>query len=140
MILKVTDRPIDIEEALLEVRDPSCGAVAMFEGDIRNHHKGNKVLGLEYEVFESLLRNVCHDISQEIKAQWPIHDLAIVQRIGRLEVGETGIVICVSSGHRREALQALEYAIEEFKKRAPVWKKEYIEGGHHWVNWVEQNQ
>lgn len=138
MKLKVTGQPIDVNEALAYVRDESCGAVTMFEGNIRNTNDGAPVTALEYEVYDKLLESTCRKIYDEIIERWSIHRMMIIQRIGRLEVGDTGIVVAVSSGHRREALEALDYAIEEFKHRAPVWKKEYGTSGHKWVNWTEQ--
>jgi molybdopterin synthase catalytic subunit len=140
VLLKVTDQAIDLQEALEYVRDPSCGAVAIFEGNIREQNQGTRVYALEYEVYHRLLANECETIYREICERWKIHRVIIVQRVGLLNVGETGVVICVSSGHRREALDALDYAIEEFKKRAPVWKKEHVEGAMRWINWTEHGK
>lgn len=122
-------------EALNYVRHESCGAVTMFEGDIRNENEGESVVGLKYEVYEQLLQNEMLKIAAEIREQWSIKEIAVIQRVGWLNVGDIGIVICVSSGHRREALDALSHAIEEFKKRAPVWKKETTTTGDKWINW-----
>ncbi len=133
MLITLTEKSIILEDALRHVRNPSCGAVAFFEGNIRNLNQGEKVLGLEYQVYPSFFQTEVQRIFAEIKSKWPIHELALIQRTGKLDVGETGIVIAISSPHRREALQALDYTIEEFKKRAPVWKKEHTTEGENWV-------
>jgi molybdopterin synthase catalytic subunit len=135
MLVKVTEDPIDVNEALQYVRHASCGAVATFEGNIRNENDGETVIRLHYEVYEPLLHKEVNRIASEIRERWPIYEMALIQRIGWLDVGDIGIVISVSSGHRREGLDALSYAIEEFKKRAPVWKKESTTGGDRWINW-----
>lgn len=134
MLIKITTDPIHIQEALAAVRHPSCGAVATFEGNIRNRNEGRKVLGLEYEVYEGLFQAEVRRIAGEMRGRWKIHEFALIQRAGKLDAGETGLVIAVSSPHRREAIEALTYAIEEFKKRAPVWKKEYYADAAEWIH------
>lgn len=134
MFIKVTEKPINLEEALVAVRDSSCGAIAIFEGTIRSSNDGKAVVGLEYEAFEPFLHAEVDRIMSEIRQRWQIHQIALIQRTGKLDVGETGIVIAISSAHRREALAACGYMIEEFKKRAPVWKKEYYGNHDAWVN------
>jgi molybdopterin synthase catalytic subunit len=133
MLIKVCAEPIDINEARAAVHAPTCGAISVFEGTIRKTNQGKAVMGLEYEVFEAFMRAEVERIIQEIQNKWEIHELALIQRTGKLDVGECGIVIAVSSPHRREAIEACAYMIEEFKKRAPVWKKEYYQDHSDWV-------
>ena len=133
MLIKITDKPIDLNEARNAVHSPTCGAIATFEGTIRKTNIGKDVTGLEYEVHENFLHAEVERIIQEIKQRWEIHDLALIQRIGQLVVGECGLIISVSSPLRREALVACAYMIEEFKKRAPVWKKEHYTDHSDWV-------
>lgn len=140
MLVKVTDAEIDVMEALRYVRHPSCGAVATFEGDIRDQNEGEAVVSLEYEVYEALLRTQMEKIFDEIKQKWAVHEMAVIQRMGMLKVGDVGIVLCVSSPHRREALDAVSFAIEEFKKKAPVWKKEQTTETSKWINWKPQTE
>ncbi|MDX1387242.1 MAG: molybdenum cofactor biosynthesis protein MoaE [bacterium] len=140
MLIKVTHNPIDRDEALRAVADPSCGAVTSFEGNIRNHNEGKEVLGLEYEVYEGFLKAEVERIFREAGEQWPVAKVALIQRVGRLDVGETGIIIAVSSPHRKAALSACSYIIEEFKKRAPVWKKEHYPDGSDWVYCAHHSQ
>ncbi len=133
MLIKVTDQLIDLNEARTAVAHPSCGAIASFEGTIRASNVGKEVSGLEYEVHEAFMRAEVERIISEIQQRLSIHELALIQRIGKLDVGECGIVIMVSSPHRNEAMEACRYMIEEFKKRAPVWKKEHYEDHSDWV-------
>lgn len=132
-MIQLTSTAINISEALAAVRHPSCGAVASFEGNIRQENEGRKVIGLEYEVYEKLFKAVVEKIIAEAKLKWKLHEIALIQRLGKLDVGETGIFIAVGSAHRREALEACAFAIEEFKRRAPVWKKEFYIEGSEWV-------
>ena len=127
----------DKEEALAFIRHPSCGAVVTFEGNIRQANKGKAVVGLEYEVYPQLFQREVEKIFAEIRERWQIHRSALIQQVGKLDLGETGIFIVISSPHRREALEALSYAIEEFKRRAPVWKKEYYTDGARWQKGCE---
>lgn len=138
MLIEITQDTIDVQAALDYVRSPACGAVTLFEGNIRNTNDGEQVTRLEYEVYDALLHNVVAAMWQEARARWQLHELAVIQRRGMLQVGDTGIVICVSSAHRREALDALSYMIEEFKKRAPVWKREHTTNHQKWINWTPQ--
>jgi len=138
MLIKIVDTRIDLNEALEYVRDDSCGAVTVFEGNIRNENEGEAVVELEYEVYDALFRKMVGVLIEEAQQRWRVVRVAVVQRIGLLQVGDTGIVIAVSSGHRRDALDALSYLIEEFKKRVPVWKKERTQNSEKWINWVPQ--
>lgn len=134
MLVKITKQPIDPQEASSSVRHPSCGAVAVFQGEIRNQNEGKNVLGLEYEVYEDFFHAETRRIVREVREKWAIYDIALIQRIGKLDVGEVGVVIAVSSPHRRESLEALSYVIEEFKQRAPVWKKEHYAEAAEWIH------
>lgn len=138
MLVKLTKDFIDVAEALAYVRHATCGAVTMFEGNIRNENQGEQVVNLEYEVYEKLFHKEVVRIAGEAKEKWHVHEVAVIQRIGLLQIGDTGIIVCVSSAHRRDALDALSYMIEEFKKRAPVWKKERTTQSEKWINWKPQ--
>ena len=133
MLIKLTQNPISSEEATRIIRHPSCGALVTFAGNIRDENEGKRVFALEYEVYEFFFHAEVGRIVEELRKKWSFHEFALIQRVGKLEVGELGILIAISSPHRREALEALSYAIEQFKKRAPVWKKEYYQEGSHWV-------
>jgi molybdopterin synthase catalytic subunit len=109
------------------------GAVATFLGLVRNHHVGRKVRFLEYEAYEPLARRAFERISAEVAARWPGVLLALHHRVGRLEVGEASVAIAAASAHRADAFAACRYAIERVKQIAPIWKREFFDGGDVWV-------
>jgi len=133
MFIKLSADPIALLEAKAAVHHPTCGAIAFFEGNIRIQNDGKVVAGLEYHVYDAFFYKEVQRIAEEIDTQWTIHEIAFLQRVGRLDVGESGIIIAASSIHRRDALQAVDYAIEHFKKRAPVWKKELYRDSAEWI-------
>jgi molybdopterin synthase catalytic subunit len=110
-----------------------CGAVCTFTGVVRAMHKGRRVRYLEYEAFAPLATKVFGRIADEAAADWPGAVLAIHHRVGRLDIGEASVVIAAASAHRADAFSVCRYAIERIKQVAPVWKREYFEGGEEWV-------
>lgn len=140
LLSKIIEQPIDSLEAIEFARDPACGAVTVFEGTIRNQNQGQQVVAFYYEAYDALFHKIIARIFAELQAKWDVQRMSVIQRIGDLEVGDLGIVIAVSSPHRRDALEGLDYAIEEFKRRAPVWKKETTTNGVEWINWPLQHQ
>jgi molybdopterin synthase catalytic subunit len=119
--------------AALGDRGGADGAVVTFLGLVRNHNAGRKVEYLEYEAFEPLALKAFTRISGEVHDRWPGARLALHHRVGRLEVGEASIIIVVASAHRSDAYAACRYAIERVKQIAPIWKREFFEGGDVWI-------
>jgi molybdopterin synthase catalytic subunit len=119
--------------AALGHRDGSDGALVTFLGLVRNHNAGRRVRHLEYEAFEPLALKAFARIAGEIGERWPGARLALHHRIGRLEVGEASVAIAAASPHRAEAYAACRYAIERVKQIAPIWKREFFEGGDVWI-------
>jgi molybdopterin synthase catalytic subunit len=115
------------------VDDGTDGAVVTFLGLVRNHNAGRRVLYLEYEAYEPLALKAFERITGEIRDRWPGARLALHHRVGRLEIGEASIVIVARSPHRADAYAACRYAIERVKQIAPIWKREYFEGGDVWI-------
>jgi molybdopterin synthase catalytic subunit len=109
------------------------GAVVTFLGLVRNHNLGRQVRFLEYEAYEPLAARSFERIAAEIRQRWPDVRLALHHRIGRLEIGEASVAIAARSPHRGEAYAACRYAIERVKQIAPIWKREFFEGGDMWV-------
>jgi molybdopterin synthase catalytic subunit len=107
--------------------------VATFTGVVRATHKGRRVRYLEYEAFVPLALKVFRQIADEVEDEWPGTVVGLVHRIGRLEVGEASVVIATGSAHRGAACASCRYAIERVKQIAPVWKHEFFEDGHAWV-------
>jgi molybdopterin synthase catalytic subunit len=137
--LAVVTEPLSIDalsarvEADARTRGEGCGALASFVGVVRASHRGRRVRYLEYEAFVPLALKVFRQIAQEVAEDWPDSVLGVVHRIGRLEVGEASVAIVASGAHRAEAFAACRYAIERVKQIAPVWKHEFFEDGHAWV-------
>lgn len=114
-------------------RAGSDGAVVTFLGLVRNHNVGRRVQYLEYEAYEPLALKTFARITDEAHERWPGVRLALHHRIGRLEVGEASVAIAAASPHRVDAYAACRYAIERVKQIAPIWKREYFEGGDVWI-------
>ena len=132
-MIEITNEPLDPEAITARVRRDSNGAVVTFLGTTRDETHGRSVLRLDYEAYRPMADNKLAEIAQEIRELWSIEDVAIAHRIGRLEVGETSLVVAVASPHRREAFAACQHAVDRIKLTVPIWKKEYFEGGEVWV-------
>jgi molybdopterin synthase catalytic subunit len=115
------------------------GAVVTFLGLVRNHTAGRSVRYLEYEAYEPLALRAFGRIDTEIRERWPSARVALHHRTGRLEIGDASVAIVVRSPHRAEAYAACRYAIERVKQIAPVWKREYFDGGDVWVEGATAN-
>jgi len=109
------------------------GGVVVFLGLVRNHSAGRQVLHLEYEAFEPLAVKSFERIAAEVEARWPGVRMGLHHRTGRLEIGEASVVIVTASAHRAEAFASCRYVIERVKQIAPIWKREFFEGGDVWI-------
>jgi MoaD family protein len=126
-------RPIRAEEIVAALKAPEEGAVVVFYGIVRNQSGGRKTLFLEYEAYEPMALRKMQEIGAEVKKKFPVDRLAMVHRLGRLEIGETSVLIAVSSAHRRAAFDACRFAIDTLKHTVPIWKKEHFADGAVWV-------
>lgn len=134
-MLRLQTEPIDARELEAAVRTNECGGVVTFLGVVRNRaNDGRDVDGLEYEAHEAMALAEFETIANEVRERFPAVRLAIVHRTGALAVGETAVAVCAAAPHRGEAFDACEYAIDELKARAPIWKKErYTDGSGEWI-------
>jgi molybdopterin synthase catalytic subunit len=132
-MLKIVCTPIDLDEVLRSVKSPEAGAIDIFIGTTRNHSNGKEVLSLEYEVYEPMALKLMEAIVAEAHRRWTINRIAIVHRVGKVEIGEASVIVGVSAPHRREAFEACRYAIDALKKDVPIWKKEFFADGEIWV-------
>jgi len=137
-LLAIGVAPLSLESLVTLVADRgaatgSDGAVTTFLGLVRNHNAGRRVQYLEYEAFEPLALRAFERISTEISALWPDVRLALHHRIGRIEIGDASVAIAAASPHRANAFSACRYAIERVKQIAPIWKREFFEGGDVWI-------
>ena len=134
----VTSEPISAAALLPLVRDDRAGAIATFEGAVRNHHAGKTVAFLEYEAYIPMAESELGKIAERARERWPIEAIAIHHRIGRLEIGEISVALAVSSAHRNEAFEALRWAIDTLKETVPIWKRETGPDGTFWIEGPEQ--
>jgi molybdopterin synthase catalytic subunit len=127
--------PFSPEALRVGLADPACGGYASFEGWVRNHNEGRRVLRLEYEAYETLGVKEGERIVAEALERFGVRRIACVHRVGDLAIGELAVWVGVSAAHRDEAFAACRYVIDEVKQRLPIWKKEhYPEGDSGWVN------
>jgi MoaE-MoaD fusion protein len=132
-IFLLVREPIVSRELLENLKAPEDGAVVVFDGFVRNNFKGRRTLYLEYEAYEPMAYAKMREIGAQIRTKFQIHRLAIVHRLGRLEIGDTSVLIAVSSPHRGAAFDACRYAIDTLKRAVPIWKKEYFADGAVWA-------
>ncbi|HEX2095418.1 MAG TPA: molybdenum cofactor biosynthesis protein MoaE [Longimicrobiaceae bacterium] len=133
-LCRIVREPIDAAVLLRETVAPSDGAALLFWGVVRNEHGARAVSHLEYEAYAPMAEAKLREIAAEARARWETGEIAVVHRVGRLEVGEASVAIVVASPHRAEAYEASRYVIEELKRRVPIWKREgYVDGASEWV-------
>ena len=130
---EITPDPISSDEIVARLADPAVGAIATFVGVVRGQTDGRETLYLEYEAYAEMAEATLAQIGDEIHQRWPaIRQVAIVHRVGRLEIGEIATVIAVSAAHRPDVFDALRYAIDRLKEIVPIWKKEVWADGEEW--------
>lgn len=129
----VTSGRIDTEALLASVGDPRAGGTALFVGTTRNENEGRIVERLEYEAYEAMALDEMRRIGEEIVRRWTIVAVSMVHRVGVVPIGEASVAVAVSAAHREEAFLACRYGIDTLKLTVPIWKKEYFQGGEHWV-------
>lgn len=136
---ELTTEPINIETIARRVVPPECGATVTLDGYARKFTREKKTGGvreteyLEYEAYEPMALKEMEKLIEAAHPKFEISNIGIVHRIGRLEIGETSVVISVSAPHRRAAFEACEWLIKELKRTVPIWKKEVYADGEHWV-------
>jgi len=125
---------INTPEVLDKIKHPEDGAAAVFEGIVRDNTRGRRTLYLDYEAYESMALKQMEMLAEQALAQFKIRDTAIVHRLGRLEIGETSVLIAVASAHRSAAFDACRWLIDTLKRTVPIWKKEYFQDGAVWAD------
>jgi len=132
-LFEITTEKLCIDEVVGRLADPAIGAVIAFVGVVRGHTDGRQVRYLEYEAYPEMAEEALRQIGDEICTRWKtVRGVAIVHRVGRLQVGETSVVIAVSAAHRPEVFDAVHYAIDRLKEIVPIWKKEVWTDGAEW--------
>jgi molybdopterin synthase catalytic subunit len=131
--VELTRSRIVAESYISHVRTPADGAIVAFDGCVRNHSHGRRTLYLEYEAYEPMALEKMREISVQLHEKFAIDRVAVVHRLGRLEIGETSVFIAVSAAHRAPAFEACRWAIDTLKRTVPIWKKEVFEDGAVWA-------
>jgi MoaE-MoaD fusion protein len=133
-VYRVVDAPLSPDAIAASVDEAGAGGIVIFSGVVRNQTDGRPVKFLEYEAHRAMAEAKIREIGQAIRARWSgVRRVAILHRIGRLEIGESSVLIAVSAAHRGDAFEACRYAIDTLKRTVPVWKKEHFEDGEVWV-------
>ncbi len=136
MIVKqmIVKQKIDTGQFLDNIKQPSHGAVVVFEGIVRNNTRGRRTLYLDYESYEEMALKQMELLAEKALAEFKVRDVRIVHRLGRLLIGETSVLIVVASEHRAAAFDACRWLIDTLKRTVPIWKKEYFEDGAVWAD------
>ena len=132
-ILIVRD-PIETQKVLEAIKRGEDGAAVVFEGVVRNRTRGRKTLYLHYEAYEEMALRQMQSLCEQAIKQFQVRDVALVHRLGRLEIGETSVLVVAASAHRAAAFDACRWLIDTLKRTVPIWKKEFFEDGAVWAD------
>lgn len=133
-LVELTEAPLSEPALVAAVEDGGAGAMVLFSGVVRDQTGGRRVKFLEYEAHAPMAVAKMREIAVAARQRFPgVRKLAIAHRIGRLEIGESSVLIAVCTAHRGEAFEACRFAIDTLKETVPIWKKEYFEDGEVWV-------
>jgi molybdopterin synthase catalytic subunit len=135
-LISITNKHISLQDVMFELEDNSAGALSIFIGNVRNQGRSGNVSEIYYEAYSEMAEQKMREIENEAQTKWGIKKLVAFHRIGNIKVGETSIIIGVSSEHRHEAFEACTYIINNVKTRVPIWKKEISEESQKWANGV----
>lgn len=130
----IVSGPIETQSVLARLKQGEDGAAVLFEGVVRNQTRGRKTLYLNYEAYESMALQQMEALAEQALQRFQIRDVALVHRLGRLEIGETSVLIVVASAHRSAAFEACRWLIDTLKRTVPIWKKEHFEDGAVWAD------
>jgi molybdopterin synthase catalytic subunit len=130
----VVRQPIDSQDVLSRIKRPEDGAAVVFEGVVRNNTRGRQTLYLDYDAYEEMALKQMEELVAQAIERFKVRDVAIVHRLGRLEIGEISVLIAVASGHRGAAFDASRWLIDTLKRTVPIWKKEYFVDGAVWAD------
>jgi MoaE-MoaD fusion protein len=133
-VVALVREPIDAASLVAAIKQGEDGAVVVFDGIVRNHTRGRRTLFLVYEAYEEMALRQMQGLADEAIAAHGIRQVALMHRLGRLDVGETSVLIAVSSAHRVQAFEACRWLIDTLKKTVPIWKKEHFEDGAVWAD------
>jgi molybdopterin synthase catalytic subunit len=133
-VVRLVREPIDRDALVATLKQPGDGAVVVFDGIVRDHTRGRKTLYLDYEAYEEMALDQMQKLAREAGERFAVDRVGVVHRLGRLEIGESSIVIVVTSAHRAAAFDACRWLIDTLKRTVPVWKKEHFADGAVWTD------
>ena len=134
-MVRLTPDPIDHAALTEAVRRPDCGAVVTFLGTVRDLTAGKVTVALDYEAYPGMAEAKMAEIERDTRQRWPVGDMHMIHRTGRLDVGEVSVAVAVSCPHRAQAFEACRHAIDRLKELVPIWKKEnWADGSTEWVH------
>ena len=134
VFIRLTRDPIQADLLVAAAKQGEDGAVIVFDGIVRNNSRGRRTLYLDYEAYEEMATKQMNELAAEALTRFGVRNVAIVHRLGRLQVGETSVLIIVSSAHRGKAYEASRWLIDTLKKTVPIWKKETFVDGAVWAD------
>jgi len=132
--VKMVRQRIDTEAVVGRLKQPADGAAVIFDGVVRDNTRGRRTLYLDYEAYEAMALKQMESLAVEARARFAVRGVSIVHRLGRLEIGETSVLIVVAAAHRGAAFEACRWIIDTLKKTVPIWKKEYFADGAMWAD------
>ncbi|HKQ21461.1 MAG TPA: molybdenum cofactor biosynthesis protein MoaE, partial [Nitrososphaeraceae archaeon] len=133
-MIRITNNRLSVQEIMLELEDNSAGALSIFIGNVRNQGRSGNVSEIYYETYSEMAEQKMREIENEAQTKWQIKKLVAFHRIGNVRVGETSVIIGISSEHRHEAFEACKYVIGNVKTRVPIWKKEISKESQKWAD------
>ncbi len=134
-MIRLTRNPIDYHALTEQVRRDNCGAVVVFLGTVRDLTGERVTVALDYEAYPAMAEKKMAEIVADTRKRWPVGDIVLEHRLGRLEVGEISVAVAVSSPHRGEAFNACRHIMDRLKELVPIWKKEnWADGSTEWVH------
>ncbi len=134
VFIRLTRDPIQAEALVAAAKHGEDGAVIVFDGIVRNNSRGRKTLYLDYEAYEEMARKQMNELARQAIGRFEVRNVAMIHRLGRLQVGDTSVLIIVSSAHRAKAYEASRWLIDTLKKTVPIWKKETFADGAVWAD------
>lgn len=132
--VRIVREPIATQTVLAALKRPEDGAAVVFEGVVRDNTRGRRTLYLDYEAYEAMALKQMEGLAAEARNRFAVRAVSIIHRLGRLDIGETSVLIVVASAHRGAAFEACRWIIDALKKTVPIWKKEYFEDGAVWAD------
>lgn len=134
MTIALVREPIDLAGLQQQAKSGGDGAICVFDGIVRDNTRGRRTLHLDYEAYEEMALKQMRELAEQAMAKFPVREVTLVHRLGRLVVGETSVLIIVASAHRGAAFDACRWVIDTLKKTVPIWKKEYFVDGAVWAD------